>query len=116
MNGSWAGESGTSSYLVGFGDFLSGILPKPGFYYRNDSFFFQGTVKAVLSEGFLETNAKIDNYANISRFNYVSPLKWIDSFWAMSLRVPVIRSHFSGRILSPIFIADACAFGMLIHK
>lgn len=102
----YAGEGATSSYLVGFNDFFAGILPKPGLYFRNDSVFFSANANELLAEGFLETNANLKNYANISRLTYVTPYRIFDSNWAVSLRIPIINSNFSGGINSPIFISQ----------
>lgn len=43
----WAAESGTGVYRLGYQSSLSGYLPAPGFYLRNDFYVYQGNAKIV---------------------------------------------------------------------
>lgn len=101
-----AGEGGNSQYLIGFNDFLAGVLPGAGFYFRNDSIYMNNKVGAALAEGFLETHVSVDTFANVTRLTYVTPLKILYSNWGTSLRIPLVKSKFSGEINSPIFLAE----------
>jgi hypothetical protein len=43
----WAAEFGTGVYPLGYQSSLSGYLPAPGFYLRNDFYVYQGNAKIV---------------------------------------------------------------------
>ena len=44
-------ESGTGIYLLGFKSSMAGYLPPPGFYLRNDFYWYQGNAKLLPLSG-----------------------------------------------------------------
>jgi hypothetical protein len=41
----WPAEYGTGVYVLGYQSTMAGYLPPPGFYLRNDLFFYQGNAQ-----------------------------------------------------------------------
>ncbi len=84
-----AAESGQSSYLKGYQDFLSGALPpESGLYLRNDVLYYDGTVNRTVIGGRVAVSLHEQLVANVTALTYVTPLEILGGTFVMSATVP----------------------------
>ena len=98
---SQASEGGTSNYLPGFQDILSGILPPPGTYLKQYFMNYEGNVSRVVAEGRIEANAKLRTPLSLSAFSHVTKSKVLGSNYAFGAVIPILKARLSATIESP---------------
>jgi hypothetical protein len=82
-------EGGTSSYLKGYKDFLSGVLPTdPGLYLRDDVIYYNGSVGASVIGGKVRIGISQWSLSNVFDPTYVTPLHILGATYAFGAIVP----------------------------
>jgi hypothetical protein len=85
-----AAEAGQSSYLKGYQDFLSGVIPpESGVYTRNDLLYYQGSISRTVIGGRVAVSLHEELTANITAVTYVTPIKILGATLAFSAAAPV---------------------------
>lgn len=88
----YAAEGGTSSYLKGYKDFLSGVLPTdPGLYLRNDVIYYNGAIDVALIGGRVKLNVTQWSVSNVISPTIVTPLNILGGTYAFGGIVPVTK-------------------------
>jgi hypothetical protein len=89
-----AAEAGTSSYLKGYKDFLSGIVPpEPGFYLRNDLIYYTGDIGKTVIGGRVDLNFSEWYVMNVTAGTYVSPYQILGGTYAAAIAVPIMGAN-----------------------
>ena len=71
----FAAEGGTSAYLKGYKDFLSGVLPTaPGVYVRNDVIYYSGNIDATVTGGQVRLEVSQRSLSNLLSATFVTPV------------------------------------------
>ena len=78
-------ESGTGVYLMGYNSSMAGYLSPPGFYLRNDFYWYQGNAKLLPLSGRIEANQRSRLFLDLVTFSYVSPLKFLEANYAAAV-------------------------------
>jgi len=87
-----AAEGGTSSYLKGYKDFLSGVLPTdPGLYLRNDIIYYNGAIDATLVGGKVRLDLSQWSVSDVVSLTVVTPLDILGGTYAVGGIVPITR-------------------------
>jgi hypothetical protein len=90
----FAAENGQTHANLGFLDFLAGVQPPPGFYFRNDTIYVpSGTLNdrnnnPVKLGGLAPMTFRSDTVVDIATFYYVSPLQIGGGNFATAVLVP----------------------------
>ena len=83
-------EGGTSTYLKGYKDFTSGILPPdPGWYTRNDLVIYTGDISKTVLSGRVDANLSETLVANLTAVNYIAPFQVLDATFGAAILVPI---------------------------
>jgi hypothetical protein len=78
-------ESGTGIYLMGYQSSMAGYLPPPGFYLRNDFYWYQGNATVLPFSGRVEGNLRNRLFLDMVNLTYVSPLKVLEANYAAGM-------------------------------
>ncbi len=78
----WAAEFGTGLYVLGYQSSMAGYLPDPGFYLRNDLYFYQGNADILLLSGKVELELRSRAIYNLTSATYVTPWKILGANYA----------------------------------
>jgi hypothetical protein len=88
----YAAEGGTSSYLKGYKDFLSGVLPTvPGLYLRNDIIYYSGNIDATIISGRVRIDLSQWTVSDVISPTVVTPLKILGGTYAFGAIVPFTK-------------------------
>jgi hypothetical protein len=88
----YAAEDGTSSYLKGYKDFLSGVLPTdPGLYLRNDVLYYNGAIDATLIGGKVRLGLNQWSVSDVISPTIVTPFNILGGTYAFGGIVPVSK-------------------------
>jgi hypothetical protein len=86
-----AAEDGTSPYLKGYKDFLSGILPpEPGVYLRDDLIFYEGNVGTTIIGGRVQANLHQWFLSDVASPTVVTSYKIFGGTYAFGATIPLI--------------------------
>ncbi|MCE5324354.1 transporter [bacterium] len=96
-----ASEGGTSNYLPGFQDVMTGILPPPGTYLKQYFTYYAGNVSRMVAEGRIQANAKLRTPLSLSALSHVTKTKVLGSNYAFAAVIPVLKARLSATIESP---------------
>lgn len=90
----YAAEGGTSAYLKGYKDFLSGVLPTdPGVYVRNDVVYYSGNIDATITGGELRLKLNQWSLSNLVSTTFVTPVNILGGTYALGAIVPLTKAH-----------------------
>lgn len=90
----YAAEGGTSAYLKGYKDFLSGVLPTdPGVYVRNDVVYYSGNIDATVTGGELRLKLNQWSLSNLVSTTFVTPVNILGGTYALGAIVPLTKAH-----------------------
>ena len=94
----WAAEGGGSAYLQGtYNDFAMGIVGPPGFYVRNDTFYYDSSVGAHPLGGLVAGSVNQQVWVDTVKFSWVSPWKILGGTYNAAIALPIILdAHVSG--------------------
>ena len=98
-----AGEGGSSHYNPGtMGDFAMALIGPPGFYLRNDAFYFDGRIGEVSLGKAVLDHADQQAWVNITKGIYLAPWGILGSRFGAVVSVPVIfDAKLSGELAFP---------------
>jgi len=103
----FAFAGGGQQYPNGVEAFLIGIAPPPGFYIKDYNYYYTAT-KLTNNNGNTVTLAnsgqeldRVNVYAQVPRFIWITPLKILDGFYGIHLFVPVFYENISLDVLTP---------------
>ena len=90
----FAAEGGTSAYLKGYKDFLSGVLPTaPGVYVRNDVIHYSGNIDATVTGGQVRLELRQWSLSNLFSATFVTPGSVLGVTYAFGAIVPVTKAE-----------------------
>jgi hypothetical protein len=76
-------EAGTSTYLHGYKDFLSGIVPpEEGWYFRNDLVYYTGDISRTVVGGRVSVGLSEELVADLPAASYVAPFRILGANYA----------------------------------
>jgi len=85
-----AAEGASGLYLLGYQTPMSGYLPPPGFYFRNDDYYYNGSAGRAVLQGRLNLGISAAIFLDLFNFTYVAPFKLPGGgSYAATLVVPV---------------------------
>lgn len=83
-------EGGTSTYLHGYKDFLSGIVPpEEGWYFRNDLVYYTGDISRTVIGGRVSVGLSEELVAELPAASYVAPFTILGANYAFAIAVPI---------------------------
>jgi len=86
-----AAEAGTSAYLKGYKDFLSGIVPPaPGLYLSNDVIYYDGSISQTTIGGRVSVNLKQWFVSDVLTPAVVTPYTILGGTYAFGAAIPII--------------------------
>ncbi len=89
----YAAEGGTSAYLKGYKDFLSGVLPTaPGAYVRNDVIYYSGDIDATVFGGQVRLKLNQWSLSNLVSATFVTPVSVLGGTYAFGAIVPFTKA------------------------
>jgi hypothetical protein len=95
----WAAESTTGLYRLGYQSSLSGYLPAPGFYLRNDFYVYQGNAKIVPFSQRIEVSLRSRFITDLVAATYVTPLEIFGAHYAAGIIWSSVANKFlKGRL------------------
>src|SRR6476646_5161566 len=77
-------EGGLTPSLRGYRDFQSGIVPVPGVYWRQDTYFYTGTEGSIVPQGQLRIH--LNAAASILGATVVTPYRIFGGQYAFAVR------------------------------
>ena len=77
-------EGGQTPSVRGYRDFLSGVLPKPGVYVREDTYIYSGTEHSTIPQGQLRVD--LNAVAHILNATVVTPYQILGGTYAYGVR------------------------------
>lgn len=86
-----AAESAQGVYLLGFRGPLAGVAPPPGFYFENDAYFYQGSLKggrAFQSGGVVASQVKLETYLGVANPIWITPAELFGGSLCFQLLIP----------------------------
>jgi hypothetical protein len=86
-----AAEGGSGLYPLGYqGGSLAGVMPPPGFYFRNDFYFYDGSAGRSVLQG--RVNLGLDEFlfGEFLTFSYISKIKVLGADYGAALLIPVL--------------------------
>ena len=90
----YAAEGGTSAYLKGYKDFLSGVLPtEPGVYVRNDVIYYSGNIDATVTGGQVRLELSQWSLSNLFSATFVTPASVLGGTYALGAIVPLTKAE-----------------------
>lgn len=101
MPSAQASEGGFGTYPAGFQDIRSGILPPPGWYFRESLEFYSGSVTQVVREGLLEADLHLSLPVQYSALSQVTKSRLWGSNYSWVLIAPVVEPTLEGSVLTP---------------
>jgi hypothetical protein len=109
-----AGEGGSSHYNPGtMGDFAMALIGPPGFYLRNDTFFFDGTVDEASLGRVVVEDVDQQAWVNILKGIYLAPWGVLGSRFGAVISLPVvIDAELSGHLVAPPVERDGSRGGL----
>lgn len=95
-------EGGSSPYLKGYRDFLTGIVPPmPGVYFRDDVYFYSGDISRTVLSGTAQATVDAEIVANIIRPTIVTPWQILGANYAIGLSWSQPSVSLSGTLTNP---------------
>ena len=89
----YAAEGGTSAYLKGYKDSLSGVLPTaPGVYVRDDVIYYSGDIDATLTGGQVRLKLSQWSLSNLVSTTFVTPVSVLGGTYAFGAIVPLTKA------------------------
>jgi hypothetical protein len=90
----YAAEGGTSAYLKGYKDFLSGVLPTaPDVYVRNDVIYYSGNIDATVIGGQVRLKLSQWSLSNLASATFVTPIRVLGGTYAFGAIVPLTKAN-----------------------
>ena len=90
----YGAEGGTSAYLKGYKDFLSGVLPRePGVYVRNDVIYYSGNIDATVTGGEVRLELSQWSLSNLLSATVVTPVSVLGGTYAFGAIVPLTKAE-----------------------
>ena len=77
-------EGGQTPSVRGYRDFMSGVLPSPGVYVREDTYIYRGTERSTVPQGQLRVDLNV--VANILNATVVTPYQILGGHYAFGVR------------------------------
>lgn len=87
-------EFGTGIYLLGFQSSMAGYLPPPGFYLRNDFYWYQGNAQILPFSRAVEGNLRGRMFLDLVTATYVTPLKFQEISYAAGMTWVAFGNNF----------------------
>lgn len=107
-----AGEGGGSAYLQGtFNDFAAGVFGEPGFYLRNDLFYFDGDIDARPLGGRVAAGADQELWLNLLKLAYLTDTTLWGARVGYAITIPYANVDVSGSATIPVIGAEAFRSG-----
>jgi hypothetical protein len=109
-----AAEGGGSHFLQGTaGDFAMALVGPPGFYMRNDLFYFEGDMGPVSRGRFILSDLEQETWVDTYKFIYLPDIELLGAQPGIILAVPyVLDVAVSGSVIAPVaFAADGSRSG-----
>ena len=89
--GAFAAESGTSPYLKGYKDFLSGVLPpEPGVYLRDDTVYYSGDISRTSIGGRVAVDLNQWFVTNVAAPTVVTSATILGGTYAFGATIPIV--------------------------
>ncbi len=86
-----AAEGGASGYLQGtYNDFAVAMASPPGYYLRNDLFYYDATVGARPLGGQIDLGATQQVWGNLLKFAYVSDIEILGGTYGAAIVLPIV--------------------------
>jgi len=83
-------EGAAGLYLLGYQSQLMGVLPPPGFYFKNDIYYYNANIGKAVLQGRLDFNLNAALFLDAFNFSYVPKLQLPGGgFYGASLTIPV---------------------------
>ncbi|MCX5888876.1 MAG: transporter [Deltaproteobacteria bacterium] len=98
----WAAESATGVYLLGYQSTMSGYLPGPGFYLRDDFYVYQGNAKNVPFSRRIEVDVRSRFITDLVAATYVTPLEILGAHYAAGIIWSSVANDFLKGRLHPV--------------
>jgi hypothetical protein len=98
-----ASEGGSSHYNPGtIGDFAMALIGPPGFYLRNDTFYFDGSIDKVTLGKVAVENVDQQAWVNITKGIYLAPWGILGSRFGAVVSLPIVfDAKLSGELVAP---------------
>lgn len=93
-------EGGQSSYLKGYRDFLSGVLPPPGIQFREDLYIYSGKEKSPIP-GRRLLGVGLHSYASIIGFTAITPWRVLGGNYAFAVRAAASHNVVDRSVTTP---------------
>jgi hypothetical protein len=101
-NSARAAEGATSTYLLGFRGPMAGFTPPPGFYFENDTYFYEGKIgggRNLATGGLVVTNVKQSTWLDLAMPIWVTPVQVLGGNLAFSATVPFGRPKLDANLV-----------------
>src|SRR5271165_2162248 len=100
----FAEEGGGSHYLPGsLGDFAMALIGPPGFYFRNDTYYIDGSINGVTLGNRIYTSAKQQVWVDTLKGIYMTKAHVFGGRLVTAISLPIVlNAHVSGDVAHPI--------------
>jgi hypothetical protein len=96
---SFAAEGASGLYLLGYQSSLMGFIPPPGFYFRNDLYYYNASVGRAILQGRLNTDLNILTLVDAMNFTYVPKFQLPgDGSYGAALLLPVAFANLQANV------------------
>jgi hypothetical protein len=99
-------EFGTGVYLLGYQSSMSGYLPDPGFYARNDIYWYQGNATIIPFSGGVELNLRCRTIMDLVAGTYVTPWKILGANYAAGVIWAAVGNSFLKGQITPLGLSQ----------
>lgn len=107
-----AGEGGGSAYLQGtFNDFAAAVFGPPGFYLRNDLYYYEGDIGARPLGGRVAADAEQELWLNLLKLAYLSDTELWGARVGYAITIPYADVDVGASATVPAVGADAFRSG-----
>lgn len=98
---SWPAEYGLGLYPLGYQSTMAGYQPPPGFYLRNDLYFYQGNSQINSFGRHIEVDLRNRLIVDLIGATYVTPLKIFGAHYAFGVIWSAVANNFLKGTLIP---------------
>lgn len=92
-------EGGMGIYLLGYQSTMMGILPPPGFYFKNDIYYYNAGAGRAVLQGQVDLNLDLNVVLDVLSFTYVPKLQLPGGgFYGFGLIIPLGFAHLNASV------------------
>ncbi len=114
----WAAEGGAGVYLPGTFGPQTGILPEPGTYATNYSYYYTAEAARVGEGGLVRANLKVDVFSNFTSLTHVTDWTLWGAQYGFGVFIPFVYAEYEANIqvgpIAPRFSDNNSGLGDLI--